>query len=79
MLEGLIPSSEDGPGKDVTNDHLQRLIIFAIMFSLGALLELDDRKKVTIWFEMTFRVIEISKMQRALSPNFLHKLCVSRI
>ena len=49
LLEGLIPSSDDGSSKDVSNDHLQRLIIFAIMFSLGALLELDDRKKVKLF------------------------------
>lgn len=44
LLEGLIPGGDEG--KDIRPDHLQKLFIFAIMFSLGAILELDDRKKV---------------------------------
>ena len=44
LLDGLIPSSDDV--KDLGQAHLQKLIVFAIMWSLGALLELDDRKKV---------------------------------
>jgi dynein heavy chain len=44
LLEGLIPSADDV--KDIPQPYLQKLIVFAIMWSLGALLELDDRKKV---------------------------------
>jgi len=44
LLEGLLPRGDDN--KDLRPDHLKRLILFAIMWSLGALLELDDRKKV---------------------------------
>ena len=41
ILEGLIPSKEE---KGVLNAaHLEKLFIFCIMWSLGALLELDDR------------------------------------
>jgi len=46
LLEGLIPVSEDN--KDISSNHLKLLIVFAIMWSLGALLELSDRRKVTI-------------------------------
>lgn len=44
LLEGLIPAEEEN--KDLSPDHLRVLIVFAFMWSLGALLELDDRKKV---------------------------------
>ena len=44
LLEGLIPGEEES--KDISNSHLQKLIVFSIMWSIGALLELDDRKKV---------------------------------
>jgi len=44
LLEGLIPVSEDN--KDISSSHLKQLIVFAIMWSLGALLELSDRRKV---------------------------------
>jgi dynein heavy chain, axonemal len=41
LLEGLI-SKEKAPG----TSHLARLYVFALMWSLGALLELYDRKKL---------------------------------
>ena len=44
ILEGLLPPGDEG--KDMTADHINRVIVFATMWSLGALLELDDRKKV---------------------------------
>jgi dynein heavy chain len=44
LLEGLIPRRDDN--KDIPRDHLEKLIVFAIMWSLGALLEQVDRKKV---------------------------------
>jgi len=40
LLEGLIPAER------VSSMHLQRLAIFSIMWSMGALLELDDRAKM---------------------------------
>lgn len=46
LLEGLIPTAEDG--KDIGASHLEKIIVFAIMWSIGSLLELDDRKKVHI-------------------------------
>ena len=45
ILEGLIPG-EDAP-KQVDASHLEKLFVFSLMWSVGALLELEDRKKVT--------------------------------
>ena len=44
ILEGLIPG-EDAP-KQVDASHLEKLFVFSLMWSVGALLELEDRKKV---------------------------------
>lgn len=44
-MEGLIPMSDDGKS-DVHREHLMKIIVMAIMWSLGAILELADRKKV---------------------------------
>jgi hypothetical protein len=44
LLEGQIPGGDEG--KDMKPLHLQKLFIFAVMFSLGAILELEDRKRV---------------------------------
>ncbi len=44
LLEGLIPGGDEA--KDVKGDYIMKLIVFSIMWSLGAVLELDDRKKV---------------------------------
>lgn len=51
ILEGLFPNEDDN--KELQPAHTQKLIVFAVMWSLGALLELDDRKKVTISFDPT--------------------------
>ncbi|XP_059182778.1 dynein axonemal heavy chain 5 [Centropristis striata] len=40
LLQGLLPAEERGPGA------LDRLFVFALMWSLGAVLELDDRAKM---------------------------------
>ena len=47
ILEGLIPPKEDG--SSLPNEHLEKLYIFAIMWSIGAILELDDRTKLEKW------------------------------
>ncbi|KAM9310817.1 dynein axonemal heavy chain 5 [Pholidichthys leucotaenia] len=47
MLQGLIPP-KDHCG-ELSREHLERLYIFALMWSTGALLEPDDRKKMEIW------------------------------
>ncbi|XP_077430963.1 dynein axonemal heavy chain 5 isoform X2 [Vanacampus margaritifer] len=47
MLQGLIPSKEQCA--DLSQEHLERLYAFAVMWSAGAVLELDNRKKMEIW------------------------------
>ena len=44
MLEGLIPNKEDK--SQLPQKHMEKLFIFALMWSVGALLELDDREKL---------------------------------
>jgi len=55
LLEGLIPESEDN--KDISSNHLKLLIVFAVMWSLGALLELSDRRKVSVVPSQTYKCL----------------------
>ena len=47
LLEGLIPSKEDG--SNLEKRYLEHLYIFSLMWSIGSLLELDDRAKMEEW------------------------------
>uniref|UniRef100_A0A803T3C5 Dynein axonemal heavy chain 5 n=1 Tax=Anolis carolinensis TaxID=28377 RepID=A0A803T3C5_ANOCA len=47
MLQGLIPCKEQGG--EITAEFLERLYIFSLMWSIGALLELEDRRKMERW------------------------------
>ena len=68
LLEGLIPKRDDN--KDISKDHLEKLIVFAIMWSLGALLEQADRRKVRgKIFSIFFFTLD-----RCLSENIIKQL-----
>ncbi|CAH3041642.1 unnamed protein product [Pocillopora meandrina] len=54
LLEGLIPRKEDG--SNVSASHLERLYIFCVMWSVGALLELDDRAKMEEFARTNFEL-----------------------
>ena len=44
ILRGLVPTGDEI--KDYKHDMMKKCIVFSIMWSIGALLELDDRKKL---------------------------------
>ena len=46
LLEGLIPCREEHDHSVLSATHLSRLFVFALMWGVGALLELDDRAKM---------------------------------
>lgn len=47
LLEGLIPSKEEGGIACLA--HLHKLFVFCLMWSLGALLELESRDKLEVF------------------------------
>ncbi|XP_077580363.1 dynein axonemal heavy chain 8-like [Stigmatopora nigra] len=61
LLEGLIPTKQMG---GLVNDkHLERLFVFGLMWSLGALLELEDRDKMEAFFREHESNIDLPKTQ----------------
>lgn len=47
LLESLIPTKQ--AGGLASSLHLERLFVFCLMWSLGALLELEDRDKLEVF------------------------------
>ncbi|KAL2306085.1 hypothetical protein Nmel_003990 [Mimus melanotis] len=60
LLEGLIPSKED-----CGTQRLHRLFNFAIMWSLGALLELDSRDKLEAFIRAHDNKLDLPKIPRS--------------
>uniref|UniRef100_A0A3Q2U3D3 Dynein axonemal heavy chain 5 n=1 Tax=Fundulus heteroclitus TaxID=8078 RepID=A0A3Q2U3D3_FUNHE len=54
MLQGLIPPKEQCG--ELSREHLERLYVFALMWSSGALLELEDRRKMEAWLRGNDRI-----------------------
>lgn len=46
LLEGLLPGASDEAAKELNKDWIEKLCTFAIMWSLGSVLELEDRHKL---------------------------------
>ena len=56
-MEGLITTREEkDEGGQMAAQHLERLYVFAIMWSIGALLELEDRSKLELFMREQFEL-----------------------
>ena len=57
MLEGLITAKDEkDEGGPLTSRHLERLYVFALMWSIGSLLELDDRARLESFMKEQFEL-----------------------
>ncbi|KAM6989324.1 dynein axonemal heavy chain 8-like [Tautogolabrus adspersus] len=61
LLEGLIPTKDKGGL--VGSKHLERLFVFCLMWSLGALLELEDRDKLEAYIRAHENKIDVPQTQ----------------
>ncbi|XP_037304127.2 dynein axonemal heavy chain 8-like [Pungitius pungitius] len=61
LLEGLIPTKE--AGGLAGSKHLERLFVFCLMWSLGAILELEDRDKLEEYLRAHDSGIDLPKTQ----------------
>lgn len=45
-MDGLIEKEHDHVKQSYTNEKIERIFIFTLMWSIGALVELEDRQKL---------------------------------
>ncbi|KAK3754858.1 hypothetical protein QZH41_011331 [Actinostola sp. cb2023] len=55
ILQGLIPGED--AAKQADAKHLEKLFIFSMMWSIGALLELSDRKKIEEFLKSNYKLL----------------------
>lgn len=61
LLEGLIPTKETGGL--ASSKHMERLFVLCLMWSLGALLELEDRDKLEAYIRAHDSNIDVPQTQ----------------
>lgn len=71
LLDGLLPE----PGsKSLTSLHYERLFIFAIMWSFGALLELEDRALMEVFLKNKRPRLDLPKVHPVRNENIFEFL-----
>nr|XP_015210363.1 PREDICTED: dynein heavy chain 5, axonemal-like [Lepisosteus oculatus] len=60
LLQGLLPVTEE---KQTSQEHVARLFVFAVMWSIGALLELEDRTKIENFLRTYSATLELPVTQ----------------
>ncbi|KAM5298313.1 dynein axonemal heavy chain 8 [Ctenodactylus gundi] len=67
LLEGLIPSKEEGGVSHV--EHLHKLFVFGLMWSIGALLELESREKLEVFLRQHESKLDLPEIPNGTSQT----------
>lgn len=65
-VQGLLPAAEDKQG---SHGDVGRLFVFAVMWSLGALLELEDRAKMEAYLTVCLTLVPSCPAPRSAQPS----------